>query len=272
MLFEVVRFVFYSGLIVLISKYILVEVLRKLADSLRLGAKTVGNVAGVATSIPEFLTITVSSLKGLSGAGLYNILSSNIINLIQYFGTILFNRNIKKLNNGAIKVGVVLVIMTILIPLLLLRFDLQMDGFIVFLFICLYVLFVFLNGNASRFYLGDNDVTYEDAQTKKRSGWRITRYILILAFTGVALFFISRSLGDSIEELCLLFGVPEAVVGIILGFITSLPELITFFESQRFHGENSNDMLGVVEATNNLLMSNCLNLFVIQAVGILLVI
>ena len=34
--------------------------------------------------------------------------------------------------------------------------------------------------------------------------------------------------------------------------------------------QNSDDILGVVEATNNLLTSNILNLFVIQTIGILI--
>lgn len=270
MLFEVIRFVFYSGLIVLISKYVLVQVLRRLALSLRLKAKTVGNISGVATSIPEFLTISISSIRGLTGAGLYNILSSNIINLIQYLGTILLNKNLKKLNNGAIKVGVVLVILTVLIPLVLMNFELQLDIFIVLIFISLYILFLFLNGSASRFYLGNSNLEEKEKNTQKSSR-RITEYFIILAITGIALFFITERLGNSIEGLCLLFGVPQSIVGIVLGFITSLPELITFFESQKYHKTGENDILGVVEATNNLLMSNCLNLFIIQAIGVILV-
>lgn len=65
------------------------------------------------------------------------------------------------------------------------------------------------------------------------------------------------------------FDIPQFVIGIALGFITSLPELITFFESQRHHKKEDSD-LGVVEATNNLLTSNVLNLFFIQSVGILI--
>ena len=64
----------------LISKYILVSTLRKLAEALNLKAKTVGDIAGYATSVPELLTITTSSLRGLTGASVYNILSSNVIN------------------------------------------------------------------------------------------------------------------------------------------------------------------------------------------------
>lgn len=76
-------------------------------------------------------------------------------------------------------------------------------------------------------------------------------------------------LSNSLESLCLQFNIPQFVVGIALGFITSLPELITFFESQRHHKKEDSD-LGVVEATNNLLTSNVLNLFFIQSVGIII--
>ena len=66
MLLEIAEFILYSAAIVVISKYVLVSALRKLAETLRLKAKTVGNIAGVATSVPEFLTITASTLRGLS--------------------------------------------------------------------------------------------------------------------------------------------------------------------------------------------------------------
>ena len=67
------------------------------------------------------------------------------------------------------------------------------------------------------------------------------------------------------------FNVSQTIIGILLGFITSIPELITFFEAQKHYKKvNNDDILGVVEATNNLLTSNILNLFIIQSVGILI--
>ena len=59
------------------------------------------------------------------------------------------------------------------------------------------------------------------------------------------------------------------IQGVILGIVTSIPELITFFESQKHYSKNKDDILGVVEATNNLLTSNMMNLFIIQSVGII---
>ena len=52
MVFEFIKFIIYSGLIVLISKYILVTTLRRLAKTLNLKPKTVGDIAGYATSMP----------------------------------------------------------------------------------------------------------------------------------------------------------------------------------------------------------------------------
>ena len=89
MLFEFLKFIIYSGLIVLISKFVLVTTLRKLAESMQLKSKTVGNIAGIATSIPELLTVTISSANGLFSATIFNVLSSNIINFIQYIFAIL---------------------------------------------------------------------------------------------------------------------------------------------------------------------------------------
>ena len=43
MFIETIKFLFYSFLIVIISKYILVTNLRKLAESLKLKAKTIDN-------------------------------------------------------------------------------------------------------------------------------------------------------------------------------------------------------------------------------------
>ena len=66
------------------------------------------------------------------------------------------------------------------------------------------------------------------------------------------------------------FSLSQTIIGILLGFITSIPELITFFEAQKHYKEQkSNELLGVVEATNNLLTSNMLNLFIIQSIGLI---
>ena len=275
MFIEIIKFIIYSGLIVLISKYILVTTLRKLAEAMNLKAKTVGDIAGYATSVPELLTITTSSLRGLTGASVYNILSSNVINLIQYLGAILLNKNASKLRNKAIVIDLVMVFFTIAIPIVFLKLDIELKLAVVPLFIILYILFMVLNNNVHKLYLKNEDEELEEEieeerKEQKKNPRKVLRYVLVLIVTGVLLFIIGELLGDTLENLCNLFGVSEVVVGILLGLVTSLPELITFFEAQRYYKKVDDDMLGVVEATNNLLTSNILNLFAIQSVGILI--
>ena len=275
MLVEIIKFIVYSGLIVLISKYILVTTLRKLAEVLNLKAKTVGDVAGYATSVPELLTITTSSLRGLTGASVYNILSSNVINLIQYLGAILLNKNTPKLRNRAIITDLILVFFTIAIPVVFLKLDIELKLAVVPLFIILYILFRFLNNHVHKLYLKNEDAELEEEieeekNEQKKNPKKVMVYVLALIITGILLFIIGELLGDTLENLCNLFGVSEVIVGTLLGFVTSLPELITFFEAQRHYKKVDDDMLGVVEATNNLLTSNILNLFAIQTIGILI--
>ena len=270
LLWEIVQFAFYSGLIVLISKYILVRTLRSLAENLNLKPKTVGDIAGVATSVPELLTIGAASINGLLGASIYNVLSSNVINLIQYSGAIALNKNQNAIRNKAIKIDIVLVLITIIIPIFFSILKSEFQLAMVPVFIILYWGFKKINNNVHKLYLPiDEDV--EDSATQKNSNkFRLFRDIVILIITDILLFLIGDWLGNTLEVLCRRFNVPELVVGIVLGFITSIPELITFFEAQRHHKKVENEMLGVVEATNNLLMSNMMNLFVIQSIGILL--
>ena len=94
MLIEFIKFLIYSGIIVIISKYVLVTTLRKLAETLNLKPKTVGDIAGYATSMPELLTIGTSSFSGLISASIVNVISSNVINLIRDFIPVLDENSI----------------------------------------------------------------------------------------------------------------------------------------------------------------------------------
>ncbi|MFR2197499.1 MAG: hypothetical protein ACLS5Y_08230, partial [Clostridia bacterium] len=116
MIIEIIKFFVYSLIIVAISKFILVKALRGLAENLNLGAKIVGEIAGIATSIPELLTVAIASFKGMLGTTFYNIISSNVINFLQYFLSIVLNKNYKAIKNKGIIIQIILVILTIMIP------------------------------------------------------------------------------------------------------------------------------------------------------------
>lgn len=266
---EGTKYIVYSAIIVLISKYVLVTNIRKLAENLKLKSRTVGNIAGYATSVPELLTVAATSFNGLLGASIYNVLSSNVINFVQYLSTIIINRNQRQLTNLAVRTDLILVIATIIIPIFLSVAKIEMNIWTTVVFIILYIIFKYINGNAHRLYIKSEE-DYEEKNENSNSVLANLKYILFLILSGVLLFFVGDLLGTTLENLCYRFKIPQIVIGILLGFITSIPELITFIESQKHHKKSENDLHGVVEATNNLFTSNILNLFIIQSIGVLI--
>ena len=280
MFIEFIKLAIYIILIIIISKYMLVKLLRNIAETLNLNAKTVGNIAGFATSIPELFTVTLASISGLASTSLYNIISSNIINLIQYLATVVINKNTKVLKNKALIIDLVIVLITIAIPLYMINANVKLGvPFAIFLVI-LFLFFYKINSNAHKLYLEKYDKEIEEEfkleyekeiKNKKNNKLLIVKYLIYLIIIGILLYFVGDKLSNNLENLCYIFNVPEYIIGIILGFGTSIPELITFFEAQRGEKSKEEEKLGVIEATNNLLMSNMLNLFIIQAIGILLI-
>lgn len=275
MIIEILKFIIYSALIVIIAKYALVTILRKLAESMNLSAKVVGNIAGVATSVPELLTVCFSAVAGLIGTSIYNILSSNIINLVQYIFSVFTSKNQKILTNRAIRIDLLLVLFTIIIPIFILAINIEIKVEILPIFFLLFLLFYFINNNTHKLYLKKQIKEIEE-ETEKEAKWvrgKIkvkVKYLLLLVIASVSLYIVGNALSVSLENLAEIFLIPEIVLGVLLGFITSIPELITFYESQKHYKNKKNEELGVIEATNNLLTSNILNLFIIQSIGILI--
>lgn len=271
---EFLQFTFYAGLIVAISKYLLVTVLRKLAESLNLKAKTVGNIAGIATSVPELLTVSFSAFTGLAQASVYNIISSNVINTVQYLTAIFMHKNQKELQNKALKIDLGMVLVTIFLPILLVAIKMEFTISLVPIFILLFLLCYFINHHSHKLYL--KGVTKQEKQIEEEAKWlkgkkrKITKYTIYLMVIAVLLYFVGNLLSTTLEGLCNEFQIPQFVIGVLLGFITSIPELITFFEAQKHYKKEENATDGVVEATNNLLTSNVLNLFMIESIGIMI--
>lgn len=265
---EFIQFIIFSTLIVVISKYLLVTVLRKLSKQLKLSSRTTGNIAGIATSVPELLTVSFSAFTGLIEISSFNIISSNIINFIQYLISIFINKNQNILSNKALKIDIIMIIFTILLPLVLI--NVQKDISIIPAFILLFILFYIINKNAHKLYLSKVRTTIEKEEQVKTNKIQIGLNFIYLILIAILLYLIGSLLSNTLTNLCIKFNIPEFILGVLLGVITSIPKLITFIESQKHHMKNENRETGVVEATNNLLTSNIMNLFIIQSIGILI--
>ena len=62
---EITKFMVYCSVIIWISKNIIANYIRKLAENLKLKPRIVGEIAGCATSVPELLTVTISAFSRL---------------------------------------------------------------------------------------------------------------------------------------------------------------------------------------------------------------
>lgn len=262
---EIIKLLIELLIIVVVSKNLLVPTLRKLGKELKLKAQTIGNISGIATSIPEFLTVTFSAITGMVETGIVNILSSNIINSIQYITSIAINKNLKALKNKALKVNMVLVLITIIIPIIIWKFKIEGTIGLALIYIVLFYIFIKINRHYNK-KASFEDIEATNKQIKRKKIYIYCLYILLI---GLILYLVGNLLSGTLEKLCFTFNISEVFIGIILGVSTSIPELVTFIESQKFH-KNTNEDLGVVEASNNLLVSNTLNLFVIQSISIII--
>lgn len=226
--------------------------------------------------MPELLTVFFSSLQGMLGTSMFNIISSNVINFIQYIWSIRLNKNEKVIKkNRALKIELGIIIATIIIPIAMVIANIDAELKIVPIFILLFVMLYYLKTNAYKVYKINALSEIEERKIKEEKKWvknKKEKEVLTwtqLIGTAILLYIIGNLLGNTLDILSGRFNIPQAIIGIILGFITSIPELITFVEAQRNH-ERRNDEQGVIEATSNLFTSNMLNLFVIESIGIVI--
>ena len=185
-----------------------------------------------------------------------------------------FINSVKKLKNKAITTSLVIVGITIIVPLLFILTKRNIDLTLVPFLVITYIICLMLDNSMHKLYLKKEDKkierTIENDIKKERQKHKAFLYSIVLLLTVLSLFIIGNMLGNTLENLCKKLNVSQIYIGIILGFFTSMPELITFLESQAHHKKKNNDNIGIIEATNNLLMSNTMNIFIIFTIGILI--
>ena len=109
-------------LTIVVTRYLLIEGITYTSDAWKLPQKVRGQILGFATSVPELVGTVSTASKGLLGAGLWNIASSNIINITLFTTALLYYKRAKMLAKvkfideiafsvGAIIIPTVLVLM-----------------------------------------------------------------------------------------------------------------------------------------------------------------
>jgi Ca2+/Na+ antiporter len=252
-----------AAAIIVFVKFGLLEGIAHIAGAMKWSAKTRGQVTGYATSVPELVCLVAAGLAGVWEAGLWNIASSNIINAVlmllavlryRQFGELLNKRFLDEVGFAALAVAVPVALMSagmdtqwVLIPVLL--------GFFVFYRIVDKMV---------------NPPEEEEATAQETVGSLPIGFIMaITALIAIAVagFFLGNATADVVQQL----GIHPAIAGWILGVVTSIPELVTFFAVYAAAAREGRlqDLDDTQEALDNLTGSNMANVGVVYPVGLL---
>jgi Ca2+/Na+ antiporter len=270
------QFVLFTALIVVVARVLLYEPAKNITSILEMDHRKAGQLLGYLTSSPELVATIFIAVNGFMAAVAYNILSSNIINLVLAGTAAVWHRRFRELVNRGFRREHLIILVSIALPIGLLLTD--QIGNIVFapIFVVLYVIYLLIikqitTDSPTPVQYHAVEVIHREPRVKvgRSRNVRLALNGLTIVVALVALYFLGSGLGSVITDLGTTYGVPAIVIGGIVGVVTSLPEMTTFFASYSAHREVKVNR-GSEEVMHNLLASNVSNLLVIQNVGLIL--
>lgn len=250
-------------LTIVLTRYLLIEGIMQTSKAWHVPQKTRGQILGYATSVPELVGTIGTASKGLLAAGLWNIYASNIINFVLFLVAVVVYGQHKRLFQKKFMDELGFSFAAIVVPLFLVQAGAANSASIwialaLFGFFLVYIV-------ADRYFNVLSSPIEEEAQEKSDSGLRGIG-LIVLGLLGVII--LGEFLGEVAESIVRSLDVPQWAVGWILGILTSLPELTSFFALFKA-GQNSDDDDDCQEALDNLAASNMSNLGLIYPLGII---
>jgi Ca2+/Na+ antiporter len=238
---------------------------------LGLSSKTKGQIIGYATSLPEFVVVISAACMGVFDAGLWNIVSSNIINWVLFLSASFAYRQWKDMKDRVFLDEIIFGLLSVAIPLVLIILRVDMNVIVAGSFVAFFVIYKLVDrvANAGQ----ETPAGGEEAGPDKADVSVGLAKGLISLLIGIIIIVITgRFLGSSAETLVQQLSIPGWMIGWILGFITSIPELASFFEIFRISKTKGKLTLleDTQEALDALVASNMSNLGIILPGGMFL--
>ncbi len=249
---------------VLSVRYLIMGGIDRICVFFNLSSKAKGQIIGYSTSVPEFTIVVSSAFAGVFDAGLWNIASSNIINWILFAIAVLFYKQQRDMLDKKFIEEIVFASVAVLIPLFLSLAKVGLNIPMAFGLIALFIVYKIVDK-----LLNKNEIAPPKASETKSNP--LLGILLLIGGVG-AVIFCGKFLGQSSERLINQLGIPAWTIGWILGFITSLPELTSFFEIFHLHKIRGTLHLkdDMQEALDTLVASNCSNLGIILPIGLII--
>lgn len=265
-------FLIQVSLIVIVARFLLYKPAKAIAHRLQLAEKTSGQILGYLTSAPELVTTIFVALNGFMAAVAYNILSSNVINVFLAFIAAAVYGKWRELLSLKLWREQLLILASIAVPIVVLTTGQVEAAWTIPAFLLGYLGYLLVIRRIS----SDSPVPFEtdeivhlQVDSRLSTRWFVVLNVSIIVVALGGLYFLGDALGSTVRELGTTFGVPEIILGVLIGVVTSLPELTTFFASYGWHRAQGTNR-ATEEVTHNLLASNVSNLLLIQTLGVLI--
>lgn len=263
---DLLMLILLGVLVVFITRYLLAKGVEWLADNAHLNPKLKGKILGFSTSIPELVATSSTAAMGLLSAGLWNIASSNIINSVLFLSALVWHRKQGRIAQTQFIDEIGFAASAIGLPLLLTtQTGMERSPWTAValfgIFLAYLVLDKFLNKHV--------DTEYAEEIERVEGSHSVAAALVLIGLGIVGITLSGYYLGVYAANVVNRLGVPQWAVGWILGFITSLPELTTFFavfSAAKKRGERSDASLQ--SNLDNLAASNMSNLGLIFPIGI----
>jgi Ca2+/Na+ antiporter len=249
--------------IIALVKFGLLRGIDHIANSMKWRAKARGQVTGYATSVPEFVCLVSAGLAGVWEAGLWNIASSNIINAGLMLFAVFFYRQSKELWNRRFVDEVAFAALAVAVPLVLMRASMDTQWYLVPVLLGFFVIYQLIDKKVNR--------PNKEKENQEAAVGNLPFGLILGLSALIAIGIAGMFLGDATAEVVRQLGVHPAIAGWILGVVTSIPEMVSFFAvygAAKREGklESLND---TQEVLDNLTSSNMANVGIAYPMGLL---
>jgi len=210
--------------------------------------------------VPELVTLLAAGFAGVWDAGLWNIAASNLINTALMASAVLFYGQLRDFTTPRFLDEIGFAALAVAAPLLLMGLELDTSWAVVPCLLGLFVVYRIVDRKVNP------KAAAPAAETVGNLPLGAILVLTALVMTTVAGFFLGSATEDVVNQL----GVHPAIAGWILGLVTSLPEMVTFFTIYSLsHQQGTSHLVeDSQEALDNLAASNMTNTGIIYPLGL----
>jgi len=263
---DVLIMVASAAAIILLVKFGLLKGIDSIARAMNWSAKARGQATGYATSVPELVTLVSAGLAGVWEAGLWNIASSNIINGALMLLAVLKYRQAHELFNRRFIDELAFALLAVIVPVALMAAGLDTQWILIPILLAFFVLYRVVDKavNPPEGPGGGAEGTAEETVGSLPFGLIVVVSALIAIM--VAGFFLGNATAVVVRQM----GIRPAIAGWILGVVTSIPEMVSFFSvyATASKAGKLEGLSDTQEVLDNLTGSNMANVGVVYPIGL----